>query len=263
MHGDIPPERFFAYLTWHDIATMPDKHQVVILQPMGAIEQHGYHLPLVVDSVICTAVVGQALAQLPAHIPAYALPPLYYGKSNEHNSFSGTISLSTNTMLALLTEVAESVYRAGFRKLVLVNAHGGQPQLGELVARDLHEKYPDFWLFPLFIWRVPHPSAELFPALEVEQGIHGGAVETSVMLSLLPETVKMEQAQRCYPPSFAPHSLLTWEGKHPVSWITADLSATGVIGDATLADKAKGDRLMTALVAGWVQLIQDIYHWQN
>ncbi len=242
---------------------MPDKARVVILQPMGAIEQHGYHLPLAVDSAICLGVLGQALAQLPDDIPAYALPPLYYGKSNEHNGFAGTISLTTNTMLALLWDVAESVYRAGFRKLALVNAHGGQPQILELVARDVHEKYPDFWLFPLFIWRVPNVSNELFPALEVEQGIHGGAVETSLMLSLLPETVKLDRLQRCYPPSFPHNSLLAWEGQHPVSWVTADLSPTGVIGDATLADKSKGDRLLSSLVSGWVQLIQDIYHWQN
>jgi len=241
---------------------MPDKHRVVILQPIGAIEQHGYHLPLAVDSAICMAVLGQALAQLPDHIPAYALPPLYYGKSNEHNRFAGTISLTTNTMLSLLGDVAESVYRAGFRKLALVNAHGGQPQILELVARDMHEKYPDFWLFPLFIWRVPHLSGALFPSLELEQGIHGGAVETSLMLSLLPETVKMDRAQQCYPPSFPANSLLSWEGQHPVSWITADVSTTGVIGDPTLADQTKGDRLLQSLVSGWVRLIQDLYHWQ-
>ncbi len=242
---------------------MPDKQRVVLLQPLGAIEQHGYHLPLVVDSAICTAVLGRALAQLPPSVSAYALPPLYYGKSNEHSSFSGTISLRTQTMLAVLTDVAESVYRAGFRKLALVNAHGGQPQILELVARDVHEQYPDFWLFPLFIWRVPNASGELFPALEVEQGIHGGAAETSVMLSLLPETVKMAQARQCYPPPFPDQSLLSWEGAHPVSWITADLSPTGVIGDPTSADQTKGDRLLQSLVAGWVQLIQDIYHWAN
>jgi len=93
MHSYIPPDRFFPYLTWTDIQQMPHPEQAVILQPIGAIEQHGPHLPLVVDAAIATAVVGKALAQLSSSIPAYALPTLSYGKSNEHWHFPGTITL--------------------------------------------------------------------------------------------------------------------------------------------------------------------------
>ena len=94
MHGPIPPERYFPYLTWTEIEAMSDRDQAVIIQPLGAIDQHGPHLPLAVDSAICTAVVGQALANLDPTLPVYSLPPLYYGKSNEHYQFPGTISLS-------------------------------------------------------------------------------------------------------------------------------------------------------------------------
>lgn len=113
-------------------------------------------MPIIVDSAIATTVLGKALSKLPQNIPAYALPTLRYGKSNEHWHFPGTISLSAQTLLAVLIEMADSIYRSGFRKLVLMNAHGGQPQVMEIAARDIHQQYQDFQVFPLFTRRVPH-----------------------------------------------------------------------------------------------------------
>jgi len=266
MHSFIPPERFFPYLTWTDIQQMPDKSNVVMLQPIGAIEQHGPHLPLIVDAAIATSVLGKALAQLESTIPAYALPTLYYGKSNEHWHFPGTITLSAQTLIALLTEVAESLYRAGFRKFALVNAHGGQPQVLEIVARDLHQKYPDFQVFPLFIWNVPNVAVDLLTPKEVQLGIHAGDAETSLLLSILPDTVKMDAAVQEYPrlpDASHPNSLLSLEGKLPFAWVTKDLSDSGVLGDPTVATKEKGDRILASLVEGWTQVIRDIYHFQQ
>jgi creatinine amidohydrolase len=111
MHSFIPPKRFFPYLSWTDIQAMPDKENVVIIQPVGAIEQHGPHLPLIVDAAIGVGVLGKALEKLDADIPAYALPTLYYGKSNEHLHFPGTITLSTETLMATIMEV-ERVFTA-------------------------------------------------------------------------------------------------------------------------------------------------------
>ncbi|WP_204105091.1 MULTISPECIES: creatininase family protein [Spirulina sp. CCY15215] len=262
MHGFIPPERFFAYLTWTEIQAMSDKENTVIIQPIGAIEQHGPHLPIIVDSAISVGVLGTALSQLDARIPAYALPPLYYGKSNEHWHFPGTISLSAQTLLATLKEVAESIYRAGFRKLVFMNSHGGQPQVIEIIARDLHQEYSDFLVFPFFTWRVPHIAKEVLSAKELAMGIHGGDAETSIMLALLPEQVKMEQAVCEYPPELPPESLLSIEGKLPFAWVTKDLSKSGVIGDATTATRAKGDRILASVAKGWVRAIEDVYTFQ-
>lgn len=142
---------FFAYLTWQEIEKMSNKENTVIIQPIGAIEQHGYHLPLVVDSAISEGVLGKALALLSDKIPAFALPTLYYGKSNEHDGFAGTITISSQTLYTLILEMAESIYKAGFRKIVLMNSHGGQPQVMEIVARDLHQKFPDLDVFPFFL----------------------------------------------------------------------------------------------------------------
>jgi creatinine amidohydrolase len=263
MHSFVSPERFFPYLTWTDIQNMPDKDNVVLLQPIGAIEQHGPHLPLIVDAAIGVAVLGKALEQLDTAIPAYVLPPLCYGKSNEHWHFPGTITLSAQTLIAVLMEVGESLYRAGFRKFVLVNAHGGQPQVMEIVARDLHQRYEDFMVFPLFVWRVPHIAGELLSAKEAEFGIHAGDAETSVMLSILPDQVRMDAAVTEYPPESPTPSLLSMEGQLPFAWTTRDLSRSGVLGDPTVATKEKGDRLLASVATSWAKLIEDIYHFQQ
>jgi creatinine amidohydrolase len=263
MHHLIPVRRFFPYLTWTEVQAMTDRENVVILQPIGAIEQHGPHLPLIVDAAIAEAVVGKALHLLDAAIPAYALPTLHYGKSNEHWHFPGTVTLTAQTLMATLMEVGESLYRAGFRKWALVNGHGGQPQILDIVARDLHQQYADFLVFPLFVWRVPHIAAELLTEQELELGIHAGDAETSLMLAILPEQVKMEQAVAEYPAGLPQNSLLSMEGSLPFAWTTRDLSHSGTIGDPTTATKEKGDRLLESLATSWAQVIQDIYHFRQ
>lgn len=263
LHSFIPPDRYFPYLTWTDIQAMPDKENVVLIQPVGAIEQHGPHLPIAVDAAIGLAVLGKALEKLDSQIPAYALPNLYYGKSNEHIHFPGTITLTAQTLLNVLTEVAASVYRAGFRKLVFMNSHGGQPQVIEIAARDLHQQYSDFMLFPLFTWSVPNIARELLSAKELELGIHAGDAETSLLLSILPNQVKMERAIAEYPQELPKESLLSMEGNLPFAWVTRDLSQSGVIGDPLPATKARGDRLLESLATGWATVIQDIHHFQQ
>lgn len=266
--GLIPPKRCFAYLTSPEIAALPNKQHIVLVQPLGAVEQHGPHLPLIVDAAISMGVLGQALQQLDAiapEIPVYALPPLYYGKSNEHSGFAGTITLKANTLMALLTDIAESLYHSGFRKLVFFNSHGGQPQILEIVARDLHEKYPDFALFPLFTWRVPNVCGELLTPQELEFGIHAGDGETSLMLALYPELVKMERAVCEYPANLPqvtrPDSLLSMEGANPFAWVMRDLTKSGVLGDATAANLEKGEQILASLAVSWVRLLVDIYEF--
>ncbi len=263
MHGFIPADRFFPYLTWTDVAAMPDKKNVVLIQPVGAIEQHGPHLPLAVDAAIATAVLGAAFQKLAATIPAYALPPLYYGKSNEHWHFPGTITLSAQTLMAVLMDLGESVYRAGFRKLILLNAHGGQPQIMDIVARDLHVAHEDFQVFPFFVWRAPHITKQLLTEKEAALGIHAGDAETSLLLAVLPETVKMERAVAEYPYGLPADSLLTLERNLPIPWATRDISHSGVIGDPTVATREKGDRILESLATGWVQVIEDVYRFRQ
>lgn len=264
LHGYLPPHRFLPYLRWTEVAHLPQREQTVILLPIGAIEQHGPHLPLAVDSLLVTAVLGAALAQLDATIPAYALAPLCYGKSNEHSGFPGTISLSAATLLSQISEIAASLYASGFRKLALVNGHGGQPQVLEIAARDLRVHHPDLQVFPLFLWSVPHRIGELLTPEEAARGIHAGDAETSLLLHLLPDTVDMTQARpdglAAQPPAEA---LLSLEGALPYAWLTRDLSASGTIGDPSTASAAKGAQIFSQLVAGWVRAIAALHHHEQ
>lgn len=239
---------------------MANKDQVVIVQPVGAIEQHGPHLPLAVDTALGMAVIGRALEQLDPSVPVYCLPPLCYGKSNEHWGFPGTITLSASTLISVLTDVANSVYQAGFRKLVLLNSHGGQPQVLEIVARDAHQQRPDFWLFPHFVWHVPHHIGDLLSPQERVQGIHAGDAETSAMLAILPDQVRMNRAVKEYPPHH--DGLLSLEGALPFGWTTRDISKSGVVGDATVATAEKGEKILAQVATGWVKVLEEIYQFE-
>jgi creatinine amidohydrolase len=218
---------------------------------------------LVVDAAIAVGVLGKALAQLDADIPAYALPTVYYGKSNEHWHFPGTVTLSAQTLISVLMETGESLYRSGFRKWILMNAHGGQPQIIDIVARDLHVAHADFEVFPFFVWRVPHITKQLLSEKEATLGIHAGDAETSLLLTLLPDHVRMDRAVAEYPHGLPQDSLLTLERNLSIPWTTRDISRSGIIGDATTATQEKGDRILQSLADGWTRVIQEVYHFQQ
>jgi creatinine amidohydrolase len=261
LNGWFPPRRFLPYLTSAEIAALPDKANTVIVQPVAAIEQNGPHLPVAVDAVLTCGVLGRAMGRLPNDVHCYALPPLCYGKSNEHVDFPGTITLTTQTLASTLLEVADSLHRSGFRKIAFVNGHGGQPQVIELAARDARERHRDLSVFPLFVWHVPHCAAELFPAKEIELGIHAGAAETALMMALLPETVHMDRAVAEYPQGVPEDGLLSMEGALPFAWLTGDVTRSGTLGDPTLATPEKGARLLESLADGWARALADIHRF--
>jgi creatinine amidohydrolase len=99
LHAYNPPSRYLPYLSWTEIAALPDKANTVIVLPTGATEQHGPHLPCSVDTTISAGVVGHALARLPDHVPAYAMAPITYGKSEEHLHFPGTMTLTGRNLV--------------------------------------------------------------------------------------------------------------------------------------------------------------------
>src|ERR1700679_3500898 len=119
----IPDDRNFAYLTWKQVDALPRDSTLLVL-PTAAIEQHGHHLPLATDTLINNVLLGRALSLLSPELPIYALPPVCYGKSNEHIGFPGTIAMSATTYMAVLHDIGASLAAAGFKKLVLYNSHG-------------------------------------------------------------------------------------------------------------------------------------------
>jgi creatinine amidohydrolase len=258
LHGYNPPHRFLPYLTWTDVAALPDRENTVIVLPTGSIEQHGPHLPCAVDSIICSGVMGHALARLPASVPAFAMAPVTYGKSEEHLHFPGTITLSGETLLATMVEILESVYRSGFRKVLIVNGHGGQPQVMEMAARELRLRHGDSIVVPHSTWRVPHVGGKYFSDREKRLAMHAGHGETAIMLALAPDTVHMERAVANYPPDF-PSKLLSPDGRPACAWTARDFGPSGVIGDPLPATKEQGEAILESLAASWAQAITELH----
>ena len=259
MHGYIPPERFLPYLSWTEIDELEDKANTVIVLPVGAIEQHGPHLPCAVDSVISAGVLGKALEKLPAAVCAFGLAPITYGKSDEHLHFPGTMTLTGPTLLAVVTEIGESVYRAGFRKLLLANGHGGQPQVLEMAARELRLRHGDFVVVPFHVSRLPNASGRFISETEKKLAMHAGHSETALILALAPDTVHMDRAVANFPPPF-PSKLLSPDGRPPCGWTARDFGPSGVIGDPLGATPEQGAEILETLSDSWVQAITDLFH---
>jgi len=262
LHGYCPPERFLSYLTWTQIADLPDKANTVIVLPAGSTEQHGPHLPCAVDTIIAAGVMGHALARLPASVPAYALAPITYGKSDEHLHFPGTVTLDGTTLLETVTQIGESVYRMGFRKLLIVNGHGGQPQVMEMAARELRLRHGDYVVLPHFTWRVPNVAGQFMTDREKRLSMHAGHAETAILMALAPHTVHMEHAVANYPPEF-PSKVLSGDGRPACAWTARDFGTSGVIGDPFPATPEQGQAILDSLAQSWAQGIQDLFamHW--
>ena len=259
LHGYIPPHRFLPYLSWTEVDALADKADTVIVLPVGAIEQHGPHLPCAVDSVIASGVLGKALETLPAEVRAFGMAPITYGKSDEHLHFPGTMTVTGTTLLSVVTEIGESVYRAGFRKLLLANGHGGQPQVLEMAARELRIRHGDFVIVPFHVSRLPNASGKYISDEEKRLAMHAGHSETALLLALAPETVHMERAAPNFPPVF-PSKLLSADGRPACAWTARDFGPSGVIGDPRGATREQGLHILDTLSDSWVQAITDLFH---
>ncbi len=184
------PARYWIDLTSDDFAAL-DKPRLIALLPVGATEQHGPHLPLSVDSRIAAALIKRASDALPPVFPLSILPMMHFGVSPEHADFAGTLTLAPETMIALLTDVGRSVAAAGVRKLAILNTHGGQPQILDIVAQKLRRE-TRMLVFALNAYRY-WQADQHFPVDEAAVGIHAGAVETSIMMAIAPEAVRRDQ----------------------------------------------------------------------
>ncbi|MEM7117247.1 MAG: creatininase family protein [Chloroflexota bacterium] len=239
-------------MTSPDIAALDKKDGVVIL-PIGAIEQHGAHLPVLTDTLIAGGVVEAALARLTDEVAAWVLPPMSYGKSNEHLNFAGTISLSAATLTAVLHDIAQSIQRAGFRRLAFVNGHGGNTPLLQMVARDIRVA-TGLMVFVIQPGSYDNLPFELPPS-EMKYGLHAGETETSLILHLAPDTVQMDKAVREIPDFPETDTPLFFFGSVSAAWLADDWSESGVYGDATRGTAEKGAQLLAAYAANLVKVL--------
>ncbi len=211
------------------------------MQPLGAVEQHGPHLPLNTDLVIAERVAAAAVERVGDAHDAWLLPPLAYTKSNEHAWAAGTIWLSATTLLAVLDDLGRSVARTPARKLVIFNGHGGNTALVAVANRELRLAHGlmTFLAHPSLPPDQGGPSA----ASELGMGIHGGADETALMLHLAPDLVDMDSASRNVPERLASNRFVRFGGPVGFGWTSRDFGPSGHIGDPTVATASRGAEL--------------------
>lgn len=252
-------------LTTADFATMDATRAIAVL-PVAATEQHGPHLPMSVDTDIVNGVIAAALPHLTPDLPALFLPTQAVGFSPEHTRFAGTLTLKADTLMRVWTEIGECVAASGVKKLVLFNAHGGQVGALDLVARDLRARlgllvYSVNWFsLPLHDAQGKDVNA-MFSAEEHRFGIHAGEIETSMMLALSPDRVRMDQAGyfRSASQARAADFPILGNGKSAkLGWQMQDYNAEGAVGNAGAATADKGRALLDAAGRALAALLAEI-----
>lgn len=248
---------------WQDLCTTDfervDPDRTIALLPVAAVEQHGPHLPLSTDAVINEGIVRLAMQRLPADASVLVLPALTVGDSLEHTAFAGTLSVDLQALLGLWMSIGHSVARAGVRKLVIFNSHGGQRAHVDQVALRLRVEC-GMLVVRAHSFRLGMPAG-LFDADELAHGLHGGAVETSVMLHLRPDLVR-QAALADFPSSGrglpVQDGVLGLEGAAGLGWMMQDVNPAGVCGNAAAATAEKGERLVAHWADRLVTLLGEV-----
>lgn len=264
------PSRFWADWSTRDFTQcQADGHlgATIAVLPVAATEQHGPHLPLRVDTALADGVVAATVPHIPADVPALFLPTQAVGFSPEHTRFPGTLTLKAETVIRLWTELGESVAATGVKKLVLLNSHGGQVGLLDVVARDLRARL-DMLVYSVNWFGLPltGPAGEdvnaLFSAHEHRFGIHAGEIETSMMLALAPDQVVMAQAHNFASTSEdrAKKFAILGNGKSAkLGWQMQDYNAAGAVGNAAAATAEKGRAVLDAAGRALAQTLAEIH----
>jgi creatinine amidohydrolase len=247
--GDLTSEEFRAL----------DPQSTVALLPVAAYEQHGPHLAVSCDTVIGEGLLGELIERLPDDLCVLVLPTMAVGKSNEHLRFPGTLTFSAETALRMWVELGECVHRAGLRKLVFVNSHGGNSDLLAVAARELRARLD--MLAVVTQWRRFGLPEGLYSSREAAHGIHAGDVETSLMLHLRPDRVRADLVKDF--PSRAEamagdYAYLRPTGLHAFGWIASDLNPHGAVGEAHLATAAKGQETAQFQVARFIDFLREV-----
>jgi creatinine amidohydrolase len=257
------PTRHWQDLPWTDFPRLPE--DTVAILPVASIEQHGPHLPVSVDSTLNEGILARTLELLPAELPVLILPIQKIGLSVEHIRFPGTLTLQPETVLAMWTDIGNSVARAGVRKLVIFNSHGGQPQVVDIVCRRLRIEHRMFALAVSWFKLAGRKDAEgSLPLAERVHGIHGGAVETAMMMHLRPDLVRSEAIadfSSRWLQREAEFEQLVPEGAVAFGWETQDLHPSGAVGDARLGNPAMGAEIVDNAAQAFASLLQEVHRF--
>lgn len=250
--------KFWVEMTWRDFQAA-DMREVIAVLPVAAIEQHGPHLPVGVDAYIGEGYLARVIQRLPSEMPVLFLPAQSIGASLEHSGFPGALSASNATLIRLWTDIGQSVARAGCRKLVIINAHGGNSSAIDAVALELRARCQ--MLVVKASWsRFGYPDG-IFSPQERAHGVHAGDIETSLMLAFRPGQVRMKAAQQFNSAGQAMERDFTWLRPNPPAgfgWMMHDLNPEGAVGDAAAASAAKGAASADYGATAFVELLRDV-----
>jgi creatinine amidohydrolase len=257
MTSTVPP-RDWTDIHWPDIGGARPARWIAVL-PLAATEQHGPHLPVGTDVMIAQAHLARVRELLPDNIPATFLPIQPVGISTEHIDYPGTLTLPTDVALKTWTALGMSVARAGIKKLVMVTSHGGNSAAMTLVAQDLRARC-GLLAVTTGWYRFGAPEG-LFSAEELRHGIHGGAVETSIMLARYPQHVRRDGIADFRSAGIAMEKDYRWLSANrpaPFAWQVQDLHSSGAVGNATQASAEKGERMLDHSAGAFCELLADV-----
>jgi creatinine amidohydrolase len=257
MTSTLPP-RDWTDIRWPEMAGGDHARWIAVL-PLAATEQHGPHLPFETDVLIAQAYLARVRELLPDELPVTFLPIEPVGISTEHQDFPGTQTLSPEAALKNWMALGESVARAGLRKLVMVTSHGGNSAAMSVVAQELRARHQ--MLAVTTAWGRLSAAETLFPAEEIEHGIHGGAIETSIMLARYGGQVRREAIADFRSSTIAMKKNFRWlsaQRPAPFAWQAQDLHPSGAVGDATQASAAKGERLIDQGAKAFCELLAEV-----
>jgi creatinine amidohydrolase len=251
-------KRQWQDMTWQDFRDGNPAEWIAVV-PVAAIEQHGPHLPLSVDTAIAEGYLARVHRLMPDSIPAKFLPVQQIGKSDEHRDFPGTLTFSWDTLIRAWIELGMSVHRAGVRKILFVNSHGGNSSMLNIVIGELREKFG--MLAVTTAWHRFGYPAGLFGEAERIHGIHGGEIETSLMLAFAPELVRMEKLDNFVPATVGMEKEFKYlRAVTPAGfgWMTQDLQESGALGNAKAATKEKGEQAADFGARAFISLLEDV-----
>jgi creatinine amidohydrolase len=252
------PPRDWNAISWPQVSAGDAARWIAVL-PLAATEQHGPHLPLETDVMIGEAYLARLQELLPPALPVTFLPLQKIGISTEHTDFPGTQTLATEAALKQWMALGESVARRGIKKLVMVTSHGGNSAAMTLVAQDLRARHG--MLAVTTSWSRFGAPEGLFSEDELRHGIHGGAVETSIMLARYPQHVKTEAIADFPSSATAMEKEFRWlstQRPAPFAWQAQDLNPSGAVGDAREASAEKGERLLHHGAHAFCELLHDV-----
>ena len=236
-----------------------DPMKTIAILPIAAVEQHGPHMPVGTDMILNQGCLDMLVARAPADLDIRILPIQQVGKSNEHLWARGTVTHTAHTLIDSWFEIGQSVSRAGVKKLVFINSHGGNEEVMGIVARELRVR-EDMLVVKTGWTRFPPPEG-LLSEVERRHGIHAGDLETSLMLAFRPELVHLDRLADFRSIAARDEQQFRYlrpTGTHAYAWIASDLNPAGAVGNAANASAERGRAIAEAQVSGMLELLAEV-----